>query len=157
MATVKLKGFESYELMLRRLEENADEIIGAGIYEGAKVLADSVKDQINALRTGDKSKYEEKRRQEQKKGLQESFGISVMRNDNGFINVKIGFDGYNDLKSARWPQGQPNAMVARIFESGTSFSSKQPFFKKGINQAKKASLDAMRMTIDERIHAIERG
>lgn len=157
MATVKIQGFENYERILQNLQEESESIIKSGIYEGAKVIADAVRTQIVGIRTEGPSEYETKRREIQKKGLQESLGISSMRNDRGFINVKIGFDGYNDLKSKRWPQGQPNAMIARIFESGTSFSSKQPFFKKALNQSKRMASEKMKMTIDERIHAIERG
>lgn len=157
MATVKLKGFEDYERILRELQDESEDIIKSGVYEGSKAVADAVRTQISGIRTEGPSKYETERREIQKQALKDSLGITTMRNDNGFINVKIGFDGYNDLKSARWPQGQPNAMVARIFESGTSFSSKQPFFKRALNQSKRLAAEKMKMTIDERIHAIERG
>lgn len=150
MPTIKIQGFEDYEGLLRNLEQNADDIVKAGIYEGAKVVADSVKRQINGIRFAGPSDYETRRREKQIKGLRESMGISSMRNDNGFINVKIGFDGYNEL-------GQANAMIARIFESGTSFSSKQPFFKRAINQSRKACKEKMVSEIDKRIAAIKEG
>ena len=150
MANIKLKGFEDYERIIWNLEQNTEDIVASSIYEGAKVVADAVKIQINGIRSDGPSEYEKRRRLIQIRGLKESMGISPMRNDNGFINVKIGFDGYNEL-------GQPNAMIARVFESGTSFSSKQPFFKRAINQSRKACETKMKLEIDKQIKAITEG
>ena len=150
MAKIELKGFEDYGTMIRNLEQNTEDIVKSGIYEGAKVVADAVKIQINGIRSSGPSEYETKRRLIQIRGLEESMGISPMRNDNGFINVKIGFDGYNEL-------GQPNVMIARVFESGTSFSSKQPFFKRAINQSTKVCETKMKLEIDKQIKAITEG
>ena len=150
MANIKLKGFEDYERIIQNLEQNTEDIVASSIYEGAKVVADAVKIQINGIRSDGPSEYEKRRRLIQIRGLKESMGISPMRNDNGFINVKIGFDGYNEL-------GQPNAMIARVFESGTSFSSKQPFFKRAINQSRKACETKMKLEIDKQIKAITEG
>jgi len=157
MANIKMQGFEEYETILRNLEANINDVVKAGVYEGAKIVADAVRVQINGIRAEGPSPYETERREIQKQGLKDSLGITAMRNDNGFINVKIGFDGYNALKNARWPQGQPNAMVARIFESGTSFSSKQPFVKRAIRQSKRQAAEKMKMTIEEKIEAIKGG
>lgn len=150
MAKIKLKGFEDYEMIIRKLEQDTEAIAKRAVYEGAKVVADSVKVQISGISPEGPSDYEYDRREKQKDGLKKSLGISPMRNDNGFINVKIGFDGYNEL-------GQPNAMIARIFESGTSFSSKQPFFKRAINQSRKACETKMKLEIDKQIKAITEG
>lgn len=150
MANIKLKGFEDYERIIWNLEQNTEDIVASSIYEGAKVVADAVKIQINGIRSDGPSEYEKRRRLIQIRGLKESMGISSMRNDNGFINVKIGFDGYNEL-------GQPNVMIARVFESGTSFSSKQPFFKRAINQSRKTCETKMKLEIDKQIKAITEG
>ena len=150
MAKVELKGFDDYETLIRHLEQSTEDIVSSGVYEGAKVVADAVKIQINGIRSSGPSEYETRRRLIQIRGLKESMGISSMRNDNGFINVKIGFDGYNELD-------QPNVMIARVFESGTSFSSKQPFFKRAVNQSRKACETKMKLEIDKQIKAITEG
>lgn len=150
MAKIELKGFEDYGTMIRNLEQNTEDIVASSIYEGAKVVADAVRTQMNGIRSDGPSEYETRRRMVQIRGLKESMGISPMRNDNGFINVKIGFDGYNEL-------GQPNAMIARVFESGTSFSSKQPFVKRAVSRARKMAEETMKATIDEKIYALTEG
>ena len=157
MANVKLTGFEKYETLLRNLEKSAEGIAKRGVYEGAKVVADAVKAQISDISTEGPSDYERKRREKQKEGLQKSLGIAPMRNDNGFINTQVGFDDYNDIKTKKHPNGQPNAMVARIYNSGTSHNKKQPFFKRAINQSKEECKNAMALEVDKCIKAIEKG
>ena len=73
----------------------------------ADIVADKVRSNIEALPTVTEaealSAYKEKRKtgltQAQKKGLEEGFGISPMENDKGYWNVKLGFDGYNKVKT----------------------------------------------------------
>ena len=77
-----------------------------------------------------------------------------MRNDNGFYNVKIGFDGYNSVKTKTWPQGQPNMMVARAVESGTSWMQKQPFMRKAEQSSRSQCEKVMSETVDKEIEKI---
>ena len=154
MANIKFEGFENYAGIIKELEKHSRDIAGAAVYEGAKVVADKVKRQIDHIDSGNESDYEYERREKQKAGLRDSMGISAMRNDNGFLNVKVGFDGYNDIKTRKYPNGQPNAMVARIFNSGTSHNRKQPFFKNAVTESKKTAENAMAAAVDEKILAI---
>lgn len=87
----------------------------------------------------------------QKEGLRRAIGIASLRNDGGFYNVKIGFDGYNGVKTKRWPQGQPNAMVARSVESGTSFMEKQPFMRKAESSSRVKCEQGMAKEIDKQL------
>ena len=157
MANIKFSRFTEYETLLRKLEKDSEAIAKRAVYEGAKVVADAVQVQINSISPEGPSDYERKRREKQKDGLKKSLGISSMRNDNGLINVLVGFDGYNDIKTKKHPNGQPNAMVARIYNSGTSHNRKQPFFKRAINQSKEGCKNAMALEVDKCIKAIEKG
>ena len=51
------------------------------------------------------------------------------------MNVKIGYDGYNNIVTERWPQGQPNMMIARAAESGTTFMQAQYFMERAVRSA----------------------
>lgn len=157
MANIKFSGFTEYETLLRKLEKDSEAIAKRAVYEGAKVVADAVKVNISSISPEGPSDYEYERREKQKDGLKKSLGIASMRNDNGFINVRVGFDGYNDIKTKKHPNGQPNAMVARIYNSGTSHNKKQPFFKRAINQSKEGCKNAMELEVDKCIKAIEKG
>lgn len=47
MAKVSIFGTEKMEAMLKDLQKKSEPIIKAGIYDGAKVMADAVKRQID--------------------------------------------------------------------------------------------------------------
>lgn len=148
MAKIQFKNGGDYLLRLETLEGLAKQnLLGNVVYDGAKVVADIVKEEIGGLpvdnRRGSQDNPASGPNQYQKKGLEKSFGIAPIRNDNGFVNVKLGFDGYNGLKTKRWPQGQPNQMIARSVERGTSWMKANPFMKRALRKARKQALEVM--------------
>lgn len=160
MGTIRFSKLREYELMLGRLGDKTPEICGRAIHEGAKIVADEVAAELNALNTttdaiamanwkAKKPSYLTKRAKE---GLIKSFGITPMQQDkDGIYNVKLGFDGYNDVKTKRWPKGQPNAMIARACESGSSAMHKQPFFRLSVQKTRKKAETRMAEILDEEI------
>ncbi len=86
-----------------------------------------------------------------KQGLLDGLGVSPMQEDKGYINVKIGFDGYNDLKTKKYPKGQPNVMIARTLESGSSIAEKRPFVRPAGNRVRKQAEAKMAEVLDEGI------
>lgn len=163
MATIEMKGIDEYLIKLSRLEKaSKEEICGKAIYEGAKIVADSIKANIQALPTDDSFGPSlpgepplKGPTQIQKQGLLESFGITTMQDDGtGFLNVKLGFDGYNAKKTKKWPNGQPNQMIARSVQSGTSFMKKHEFVKKAVASSRKKSVDAMGKSAQKSIEEI---
>lgn len=157
MAKIQFVGIDEYIAQLQKVHGGAHRYIGRAIYAGADVMADGVKEAIRNLPTDDDKGVKDMRsglRSIQKEGLINSFGIARLRTDGTFENVKLGFDGYNAVKTERWPQGQPNAMIARAAESGTSFMRKTPFMNKTV-RAKKAQCETtMRAAIDREIEAL---
>lgn len=163
MAKCQFKGLEEYARYLQKIQKNTPEILGKGVYEMAGVVADQVKSNIEALpavndlynirayREGKKSKLSKK----QKQGLINGFGISTMEKDNGYLNVKLGFDGYNDVITKKYPKGQPNVLVARSIESGTSYMDKTPFMRPAVSAAEKKAIEKCKITIDKEIAKIE--
>jgi hypothetical protein len=89
--------------------------------------------------------------EDQRAGLKESMGIAGFRNDDGYLNVKIGFDGYNSHTTKTYPKGQPNVMIARALERGTSFSPATPFVNKAVNRVRAQAEAKMQKTLDEEI------
>ena len=72
----------------------------------------------------------------QKEGLRKGLGITPLEDDMGFYNVKIGFDGYNRTRTKEYPEGQPNQLVARGVESGTSWKQKHPFIRPAVTRSR---------------------
>lgn len=156
MAKIEMKGLNEYTRALSRLEAGLKEqVIGPAIYDAAEIVADEIRAGIDALPVdggyGTPQNPLEGPNQIQKDALQESFGITRMGEKDGFYNVKIGFDGYNEIRTKRWPRGQPNAMVARSIERGTSFMLKTPFIKRAMSKARKRALESMQRTVDRQI------
>ena len=152
MAKFQFEGIDNYIAQLQKIYGDTEEIIGRSIYEGAGVVMRSVVSAIDGLTVDNSYGTEENKtigpNSYQKEGLKRSVGITKMRRDGTFWNVKIGFDGYNGLRTKTWPQGQPNAMIARSVESGTSWMQKQPFMRKAENSSRVKCEQAMANQID---------
>ena len=159
--TWRMTGMEDYVTYVERLAENSEEILGEAVYEMAKIVADKVRSNLQALPTvpnsaniGTYKKGYSRLSDKEKAGLLESFGISPMENDSGYINVKLGFSGYNDVETRKYPMGQPNALIARITESGSSYRKKTPFIRPAVRATKKTAEQAGQVKIDECIAAL---
>ena len=165
MAKLTFKGMDEYLITLGKLADYNQnrEIIGEAVFDGAKIVADAVRDGIDAIpeidhrQRGSNSSQLHGITSAQKKGLQEGFGIAPMTDDNGFLNVKLGFDGYNSVKTKQHPSGQPNAMIARSVNSGTSFRSKIPFVDSAVRSKRAAAEKAIADGVDKGIKKIMNG
>ena len=164
MAKFQFNGMKEYAEYLQRIGANTKENCGAGVYAMAEVVTDKIRANLDALPTVEESEalaaYREQRKTSltsaQKKGLQASLGISKIENDNGYWNVKVGFDGYNKVKTRKYPNGQPNALIARATESGSSVREKTPFVRPAVSASQKKALEATKIKIDQRIFAIKK-
>ena len=90
----------------------------------------------------------------QAKSLHDGLGIAVMEHKNFAWNTKIGFDGYNEVRTKTYPKGEPNALIARSVESGSSVRNKTPFIAPAVKKIRKDAEHAMEVTIEEKIHAL---
>ena len=159
MAKITFPGLNDYELMISRLSKGVDDIAGKAIYAGAGIVADAIKENIKALPIVRGYGTTENPlpggvTAPQKAGLIDGLGISPMQSDAGYLNVKIGFDGYNATKTEKYPQGQPNQLVARGVESGTSWKKKSPFIRPAINASKQRAENEMARILDEEIEKV---
>lgn len=144
MAKMKIKGLDEYASKLQKLSGGeAEKIMRHAVYEGGGYLANQIRAAIQALPAfeGSWQNYKEPITgvsNTQKQGLLDGLGTSSIENSSGFVNVKIGFNGYNDHITKHYPKGQPNILVARSLESGSSIGAKMPFVRPCVNSNKKA-------------------
>ena len=68
----------------------------------------------------------------------------------------MGFDGYNSVTTLKYPTGQPNVMVARMFNSGTSSMSKQAFFDQAVNASRAAAKNTAVQKIEQEFEKINK-
>lgn len=159
VARITFKNMQEYELRLSRLGKKTKEIAGIAIYEAADIVANEIRRGIEALPVVSGYGTPEKPlpggvTKAQKEGLLDGLGIAKMQDDGGFLNVKIGFDGYNATTTDRYPKGQPNQLVARGAESGTTWKKKSPFVRPAVNRAKPAAEQKMQQVIDQEINTV---
>lgn len=161
MAVIRIDGLENWSRNLERLGNRANEVCAKAIGEGAGIIADAVREELEAIpideHFGTPSNPVNGLTRLQKQGLLDSFGISPMDKDGSYLNVKLGFDGYNNEHTALYPNGKPNAMIARSLESGTSFSKKIRFFTRAVSRSKEQAQRKMDDTMQEMIRRIMEG
>lgn len=159
MAKITFPGLADYELMISRLSKGADDIAGKAIYAGAKIVTDQIRENIQKLMAQDDEAgiyaYVQKNpaplTRTAKQGLLDGLGIAPLQDDGGYLNVKIGFDGYNSMETKQYPKGHPNALIARSLESGSSAFEKRPFVRPAINATRKQAEAKMAEVLDYEI------
>lgn len=148
------KGLDVYISELEHLGTKNPEICGEAIYEGAKIVADAIRANIQKLPVKTKFYTEEEKGDAvtiiQKQGLLNGFGIAKKEQIGGSFNVKAGFHGYNDT-------GQPNVMIARSVEGGTYFRNKHPFVRPAVNRVRAQAEDKMKEVVERRTKEIMEG
>lgn len=157
MAKISFKGIDAYAKALDALGRDMKrEVIGKAVYAGADIVADAIRTEIATIPVNNgfvpKGSVTRGIPEKNKEGLASSLGITPMKVDrDGVYNVKIGFDGYNGNATKTWPQGAPNALVARAVERGTSWLEATPFMKRAIAKSKRAAEAAMQKAVEDGI------
>lgn len=136
MAKIRFTGLDAYQDALNKLGDHAEKIMKMAVYDGAAVVVDRVKQQLKMVvsqsSTGD---------------LGNSIGLSKMKNEDGYVNTKLGFDGYDRA-------GHPNTIKARALEYGTSKQTAKPFIRPAVNQSRAQAELVMAHTIEKEIKKI---
>lgn len=134
MATWKFEGLDEYREQLKKLEYNSIGLCKYALYEGAKVIADAVKERIpvgeDETTSGD---------------LRNSMSLNVMKKKGDLIYTQISFVGYDR-------KGVPNQLKANVLESGTSKKKKRPFIRPAMNASSAQAEQAMKSAMDQRIN-----
>lgn len=151
-------GITEYIAQLQALDKSAEEQIGAAVYQGAKIVADEIRKNIKNMPTdeghGTPQDPVKGVTRKQKAGLLDGLGIAKMKDDNGFIHVKIGMDGYNGVRTKAFPNGQPNALIIRSAETGSSFRQKTPVIAPAVKAKKAEAERKMAEVIEQKIKEV---
>lgn len=157
MARVKkLDGLTDFGRSLTKLGalHETERVFKTALYDGAAVVADAMRAEIDALPVGNKWGTPEHPidtvTATQKRGLQESFGLSTIKRADWKYTTSAGFDGYNE-------SGQANAMIAAAVEGGTSFRRKNPFVTRALRKSQAAANARMQDTAESTIKSIMEG
>ena len=165
MARMHIKGLEEYEKKLSSMANSTEDVGKAAVYVGAGIVADAMREEIMALPTGEGDMPGLPPRAgdgekisvispKQKSDLSKSLGIAPIKNEHGYIQTRVGFDGYGSVKTKKYPKGLPNILLARSINSGTSFMKKNPFARRAVTRTKKIVVEKMGKKVDEEIKKI---
>lgn len=172
MGKISARGLEAYMEKLHALDLAADAIIETSIRAGADVVKDAMREEIASLPTSDHTDRKGVTRpwfgtpghlargpsEAQKQGLLTSLGSAPISDDGkGFINTKVGFHGSNSVQSEQWPDGEPNLLIARAVNSGTSFMEANPFAKAAYSKSSGKARREMKKTAEEEIKKVTKG
>ena len=159
MAKITFKRQSEYFLKLKQLETHfvKNEVLERAVHKGAAIVADEIRKNLESLPEeqfrhldtylGD---YFREVPTGQKIDIAEGFGLTpIERDSRGFVHTKAGFEGYGSYPTNAYPQGVPNALIARAIESGSSVRNKTPFVRTAVNASRKEAVKAMEKSIDD--------
>lgn len=155
MGKSKVVGFDALYDQFNKLSDEARDICGKTLYPGAGIVADAVKAAIDTIPARDRNTRKGAPirgiTEVERAGLKEGFGVAKMQEADGSYNVALGFDGYNQDVTKKYPKGHANDMIARSVESGTSFLQKTPFIGPAVRAATAKAEAAMAAAFDREI------
>lgn len=148
----RFKGVQEYINKLEKLSDMPTEFkaIEEAVKAGAAVVADESRKGLESVDEDDRRyvKPGEKRtglRRVQKVGLLNSWGISDPDIQRNYINVKTG------VSREKNKLGEPNVVVARRLERGTSWMNANPVISKANRRSRQRCVDAMMEVVDKYI------
>lgn len=135
-------GMDDYLKALNKMQTDSTHTIKRAVYEGGRVVAGAIESAIGSIPSTLVSEV-------QREGLYEGMGLAKMRDDNGYINTKIGFVGYNnDNRYKGQSSWKANSFVARRVCAGTAHQPAYDFVRKAVNTAKGPAEQAMKDQFD---------
>lgn len=150
-----IKGLDDFGAKIQALGDHADGMCKACVWEGAKIVADQIKSNLQGLPV---DSWRPKNvtlepynvlTATNKADLTKGLGIDDIELTGNGAETVVGFAGYGSAPSAKYPNGLPNAMLARAIESGSSARRARPFVRPAVNSSKSSAQAAMARKGDE--------
>ena len=154
---VSTSGIKGLTDMLKNAGDAAHDIAAESLYEGAGVMADAVTRAVDSIAT-EPFQYaaggHKRLPSPEEKALLESAekGVAHFRDNGGSVQTSVGLNatGYGQIKG----RTKPVPMIANAINSGTSFMTKQPFYRRAMSQSKGAALSKIEDGIKSRIEKL---
>lgn len=150
---IEVSGMEELILQMDKLEDKGRGVAAQALYEGAGVVADAVSSAVNSIATEEfhYTKFGTRMPSPEEKAIlkQAKKGVAKFRKTKNAINTSIGMQnaGYGTIKG----KTKPIPLIANAINSGTSFMSPQPFFRRAAEQSEGAAAAAIESGIQSRL------
>lgn len=148
LAKMSIKAPDEYIYKLNKFGNDMPIIAKKMVYNASNPIADDIRKKLTS--NIDSNDYVGKGDGEKKNNISTgdliaSFGVANITTDSkGVIGTKIGFKDY-DRKNV------PNALKARVMESGTSWLIERPFVRPAVIENKKNALNEMNRVLEEEL------
>ena len=154
---MKVDGMSEISEMLEKLGDNAQAVASKALYEGAGIMADSIRKGADTIRTAEfhyaSNGDTRLPSPEEKEIVQNAAAGSAKFNKSGTeVDTSVGYRnaGYAQLKNKTVPIPQ----IVNAINSGTSFMVKQPFVRKAAKAGGTKAMQAMRSSIEKDFEAL---
>ena len=162
--SIRTDGMEDVSRMLANLGEKANEVASKGLYKGAGVVADAMKNGINSIVTepfnyianADSTGTKRYASPDEKAALVGKSGIAKFNNTGDGVDTLVGISGAAGYATVGGKQ-KAVRLIARSINSGTSFMHKQPVFRKAATTSSAAAQAAIAAEIERQINEISGG
>lgn len=150
--SVNTSGINETLAMFEKLSNEAEGTMKQCVYKGSGVVADTMRQQVEGLRTQSDNKRTDVRYpyDYEKKVLIENLGISPIEGGDN-TNAKVGFDGYYTNKQG---DSRPVPLLANSINAGTSFLKKQAFINATKRKSESPCVGAMQKQLDKAIEKV---
>ena len=154
--TLKVEGIEEISKILSSLEDAAPEVAALALYDGAGVMADayaqaalSIKSEKFNYRFGNLKRLPS---HEEKAAVIGTTGVAKFHKNGSEVETSIGISGAGYVEIA----GRKVAVlkIANAINSGTSFMTKQPVFRRAATKTREAASAAIQKKGNEIINGI---
>ncbi len=156
---INVDGLQEVSEMLTRLESRAGTAASKGLYNGAGLMADTIKQGAETIVTepfhyaavdGVTKRYPSP--EEKEIILNAGVGIAKFDKNGAEVDTSIGYrnSGYAMLKGKR----KPIPLIVNSVHSGTSFMQRQPFIRKAKRSGAQKSMTAIKETIEAEFEAM---
>jgi len=155
--TMKVTGLEELSRMLESLEDKAPEVAAKALYEGAGIMADAYSQAASSIKAA-KFRYAfggQKRLPsfEEKAAILGKSGIAKFEKNGSEVNTSVGISGKLGYADINGHKVAVRKLVYAI-NSGTSFMTKQPVFRKAATQARGAASAAIIAKAEDEINKL---
>ena len=156
---LNVKGMDDILAALNSLNADTEKIVSDAMYDGAKMLIEECKKNIQNLPVQNGYLKNGVRRdcctEDEKTELLKNIGIASFQKQNGKVSTAIGFHGgYTSHKTKKYPNGVPIVLIARSIESGSSVRVKHPFMRTAVNSTKEKITRMMQEKMREDINKL---
>ena len=151
--TIEVSGMEELIMKMDKLEDKGRSVASRALYEGAGLVADSVSSAVDSIATEEfhYTKFGTRLPSPEEKAIlkQAKKGVAKFRKSKDSVNTSVGMEnsGYGTLKG----KTKPIPLIANAINSGTSFMSPQPFFRRAAEQSAGAAAAAIESGIESRL------